>query len=259
MNDLRFSEYFMYTQYSLSTFENCPLKFKMRYLENLKWNGINLPEVKERLELGNDFHLLAYRYFMGIEKGVIEVSDELLMWMNNLINDFKINEDYIYLPEYKLRLSLEDLKLEANFDLLIVKEDSIEIWDWKTHDNNSGKSKGNSANRLIESLQTKVYMFVLNELSSLIYGEKLGSEKISMHYWQPSPPKVLTEIKYSKEMHNQFRNILKGKIDKINCYDYSYFDKGLFIKHCKECEFNWFCNKERIDFNSINQGMDLSG
>ena len=39
MKDLRFVHYFLFTQHSLSTFEKCPLKFKKRYLENLKWDN----------------------------------------------------------------------------------------------------------------------------------------------------------------------------------------------------------------------------
>jgi len=46
---------------------------------------------------------------------------------------FPKTDDALYLPEYKLRMAKGTLRLEANFDLLVIKKDGIEIWDWKTH------------------------------------------------------------------------------------------------------------------------------
>lgn len=258
MSDLRFADHFFYTQYSLSTFDNCPLKFKKRYLENLKWNSIPEPDIKKRLETGNDFHLLAYRYFMDIEQGLDAVSEELGTWLDNLKKNFKIRQDYIYLPEHKLRMSHASLKLEANFDLLIVKENSIEIWDWKTHGNNIGNNKINTSINLGESLQTIVYLFVLKELSSLVAGKELECERITMYYWQPNPPRIQVGINYSEQLHEQFRHILEGKINKISKCDYNNFDKELYRKHCKFCEFNWCCNSESVDFNEVKEMDDFN-
>jgi len=69
-NDLRFFNYFLFTQQSISTFEKCPLKFKKRYLEGLKWKNVISEEAKRRLEMGENFHLMARRYFLGIDTGL---------------------------------------------------------------------------------------------------------------------------------------------------------------------------------------------
>lgn len=260
MNDLRFAEYFLFTQQSLATFERCPLKFKKRYLESLKWDNFPDEEIKKRLEMGNDFHLLAYRYFLGVDTGLSEKTegfDELDSWMNSLEDKFKKEEGRKYLPEYKLRMAKGLLRLEANFDLLIV-DDKLEIWDWKTHGKESKQEqRGVKANKYKKSLQTMVYLFVLKEQSERITGKQIKCENISMYYWQPDPPEVLTQIIYNDEMHNTYREVLQNKIRVILQYDFSTFDKALYEKNCKYCEFNWFCNNQRVDFNVIEEDEDF--
>lgn len=261
MSDLRFAEYFLFTQQSLATFDKCPLKFKKRYLENLKWDNFPDEEIKKRLEMGNNFHLLAYRHFLGIDTGLSERTEgfkELNSWLKSLQSKFTKDENRKYLPEYKLRMAKGVLRLEANFDLLIIAEDTIEIWDWKTHGKeNKQENKVVKRNKYKNSLQSMVYLFVLKEQVERITEKQIKCENISMHYWQPDPPEVLTDIRYSDEMHNTYREILRNKIRGILEYDYSKFEKALYEKSCKYCEFNWFCNNEKVDFNAIEEDEDF--
>lgn len=261
MKDLRFAQYFLFTQQSLATYERCPLKFKKRYLENLKWENFPDEEIKKRLEMGNNFHLLAHRYFLGIDTGLSEKTegfDELDSWINSLKNKFKKEDGRKYLPEYKLRIAKGLLRLEANFDLVIVDQDKIEIWDWKTHGKkNKLEQKEIRANKYNKSLQSIVYLFVLKEQSERITGRDINCENITMYYWQPDPPEVLTEIRYSDEKHNTYRELLQNKIRGILQYDFSTFDKALYEKNCKYCEFNWFCNNQRIDFKVLEEDEDF--
>ena len=259
VRDLRFAHHFLYTQHSLATFDSCPMKFRKRYLENLKWDTFPDESIRKNIEMGNSFHLLAHRYFMGIEPAPAEAYEEfpeLERWMKNLADGFKINPDFRYLPEYKLRMSSGEVKLEANFDLLIVKGDQIEIWDWKTH----GGGKRNNRDvgkRLRGSLQTMVYMYVLKEQSRLVAGKEVKASGISMHYWQPEPAMTLADIMYDDLLHEQFGRIIKGKIHNILSYDYESFNKEKYSKHCRVCEFNWYCNNDRVDFSAIREDEDL--
>lgn len=253
-------ENFLFTQYSIATFDNCPLKFKKRYLENLKWESVPDEDIKKRLEMGNSFHLLARRYFMGIDTGLESVSEdcsELNIWIENLKKSFKLQPDAVYLPEHKLRMVSGKLKLEANFDLLVVNKSGIQIWDWKTHGERTGKKSALDGKRLKESLQTMVYLFVLKEQCKLVTDGELECENITMDYWQPDPPRVIAQIKYNSSMHEQFRQGLEAKVQYILEYDYSTFDKGLYSKHCRFCEFNWFCNNERVDFKALDESDDF--
>jgi len=68
-NDLRFFNYFLFTSSPYPPWK-CPLKFKKRYLEGLKWKNVISEEAKRRLEMGENFHLMARRYFLGIDTGL---------------------------------------------------------------------------------------------------------------------------------------------------------------------------------------------
>jgi CRISPR/Cas system-associated exonuclease Cas4 (RecB family) len=258
INRIRLADYFLFTQHSLSTFDSCPLKFKKRYAENLKWDSYPDEAVRKRLEMGNDFHLLAHRYFMGIEPGreLTDKEEELDSWVESLQRNFQRETGVRYLPEYKLRMVSENLRLEANFDLILYREGTLQIWDWKTHSDPGRKSR-NAEGKLTESLQTKVYLFVLKELCSLAAGEEIPCERISMHYWQPRPPRTLAEIRYSPQMHEEYRGLLEAKIHTILNYDYTDFNRELYRSHCKFCEFNWFCNKEKVDFQAMEEDEDF--
>lgn len=267
MQDLRYLEYFLFTQHSLSTFDKCPLKFKKRYLEGLKWDSIPKEDVVKSLEMGNNFHLMAQRYFMGVETGLtkdIYGYEELEGWMNSLKNKFNKN-DGEYLPEYKLRMSKGILRLEANFDLLLIKEDKIEIWDWKTHGKEQKEKvveRGvinplQTEKKLRESFQTIVYLFVLKEMGHKVLGKEIRSEDIKMLYWQPEPQKILAEVQYSDKTHEIYKEIIHNMINGILNYDYSNFNKELYRKNCKYCEFNWFCNNERVDFEALKEDEDF--
>ena len=263
MTDLRFADYFLFTQHSLDTFYKCPLKFKKRYMENLKWDSFPDDEVKKSLELGSNFHLLAYRYFMGIDTGLTEDIEgflELRNWMEALMQTFPKVKGHSYYPEHKIRMSRDLLRLEANIDLIVIKGDNIDIWDWKTHGNSKAKKAKREAAVSLkhkESLQTIVYMFVLMEQCERLFGRKFEPGNIRMCYWQPDPPLVLTEIIYGSSMHGNFKEILEEKIKGILSYDYKTFDKSLFQKSCKYCEFNWFCNNERVDFEAVKEDEDF--
>lgn len=254
--DVRFSPYFLFTQYSLATFDKCPLKFKKRYIENLKWEGFPDEMIRRQLENGRDFHLLSYRYFSGVDTEVDEKSD-LGIWMKKLKEYFKIEKDKIYLPEYKIRMAEDEMRLEANFDLLIVDNGHIHIYDWKTHSDKKTRNPKKEAERLNNSLQTMVYMYVLGENSQIITGEKIPLSNIKMSYWQPEEPNIITTINYNEQKHLKFKYTLEDKIKYIMGYDYSNFDKNQHINYCKYCEFNWLCNGQKVDFNTIREHDDF--
>ena len=247
INQSKALEDFIFTQQSLTTFENCPLKFKKRYIDKLRWDGMPGEEARRRVELGNDFHLLARRYFLGIDTGlslVTSENDELNRWMESLEKNFKLDPNARYLPEYKLRIINSEFRLEANFDLLIINGNTIQIWDWKTQ-LGEGPQKEISSAKWIDSLQSIVYLFVLKEQMPYLLGGSMEYEKISMRYWQPDPPKVLAEIIYHDELHKEYCETLKRKIQNVLQYDYSGFDKDHHNGHCRYCEFNRLCNGEQ--------------
>lgn len=248
MKDIRNSPQFFYTQQSLAAFETCPLKFRKRYMEGLRWDSQPDENARTAMERGNSFHILVQRYFLGVERGLNENAKDFEIldgWMRSLESFFEIRPDAVYLPEYALRTDADGLRLEANFDLVVVKDGCLEIWDWKTHAEQTESGFKNLKTRLEKSLQTMVYLFVLKERAGILAGKSTEANRISMKYWQPEPPHIIAEIYYDAKKHENFRKHLRQLVNKIAAYDYSNFDKALYAKQCKYCEFNWYCNRSR--------------
>lgn len=215
-------------QSSLRDYLNCQYKYKLKYMDNIHWfQG----ELKNSFDLGNDFHIIAQRYFLGIETEYIE-DENLQKWYKDLKKFFPIDSTYEYLPEYELRYNELGLKLMAKYDLLILKPTELIIVDWKTN-----KAKLNEQEK-VEDIQTKVYLFILANCLSLFPTYKYSLNNIKMIYWQGNYIENAIEINYSFEKNLKYKEYLLNLVEDIN--------NSNFIqnkKHCNYCEFNVFCNK----------------
>lgn len=241
--ELKDKKYFYFTQNSLNTFKNCPFKFKKKYIDNIKWqeedSGLNL----EHIELGTDFHKIAERYFMKIPTYEESFRDNEVLFLayKNLVNKFPLNLKFNYYPEYSIRYSDKDIRLQANIDLIIIKENSIEIWDWKTNANTNSK-------KYIESLQTKIYMMVVKKCCKNIFGRDFS--EIKMTYFSPENNLEIGSITYSDEKYKKDEKYICNLIEKIYNFNWDEFNRDKFKSQCKFCEFNLFCNTVKPDMKT---------
>lgn len=236
---------FYHTRQSLEAFDSCPLRFYKRYYEGLRWDKALDAEDRAAIQRGNDFHMLARRYFLGVNCGLEDGAGDheiLAGWLNDLKGSFALRGDARYLPEYKLRYEGGGIRLEANFDLVVERDGKLEIWDWKTHagDTPDGASY---RERLEKSLQTMVYLYTLRERSADVFGREFDFTDIFMFYWQPEPAQVIACVTYSGLLHERFGSRLRQLVKSMEAFDSKSFDKSLYSKHCKYCEFNCFCNR----------------
>ena len=246
--DLQDKKYFYFTQNSLNTFKNCPFKFKKKYIDNIKWQEEESSDMVEHIEFGLDFHKLAQRHFSNIP--VFEESfredEKLFLAYKNLVDYFPINSEFKYYPEYSIRYSKDDIRLEANIDLIIVGEDFVEIWDWKTNAKMDEK-------KYLDSLQTKVYMYVLKKCLSDIFGKDFSN--IKMTYFSPENKCEIASVTYSDEKLKKDEKYIRNLIEKVYNYNWDEFNREEFKKHCKFCEFNLFCssvkNETKYEFGSL--------
>jgi len=239
---------FVFTQQSIKTFETCPMKFKRIYIDGYKWQPLLNEDERDRIERGNDFHLAAHRYFLNIDTGVDvkEENSDLPLWLDSLKQRFCMDGSKKYLSEYKLRFIGNGLRLEANYDLIIIDNSTMEIWDWKTGGEENNDKKSALSRMYKGSLQTMVYMLVLKENAKFLAGRDVSSEEISMNYWRPYPAEVLARIEYSNELHAMYTDALKSKTEAIKNFDYDCFDSSIYDKNCKYCEYEWLCQSEGI-------------
>lgn len=246
MLDIRKLDYFYYSQNSLNSFIKCPLKFKLKYIEGICWKSDFTAEEDyyKSIEKGLNFHLICERYFSRIPVGEINEDKDLIKWTNSLKNKVPIKDKNTYLTEYEIKITKGDIRLQAKYDLIVITEEKkVQIWDWKTENRKLSKSE------MEKRIQTIVYMYVLRESIAKILGLNLKAEDIEMIFWQPQYEEEVIKVIYSEEIHRKNERFLKDILGRIKKYDfYTDFNKALYISHCKFCEFNYFCNNQKVNF-----------
>lgn len=243
-------ENFLFSQNSINTYRSCPLKFKFKYVDKLNWkqDDEGSRDYYENLKLGSDFHLICERYFSNIPTGIEFLNnEEFNIWLEKIKRLIPIKDDKQYLPEYEVRYSLNNFKIQAKFDLVVVDKDSISIWDWKTE------------NRKIEykdvenRVQTLVYLFLASETIGKIYNLDIDYENIKLSYYQPEYYNEPITITYSNEKHNINKKQLESYIGNILNTNYDEEKNIKNIKHCKFCEFNKLCNNEAVNYSTLEE------
>ncbi|WP_195945561.1 PD-(D/E)XK nuclease family protein [Paraclostridium bifermentans] len=245
-------ENFLFSQNSINTYRSCPLKFKFKYVDKLNWkqDDEGSRDYYENLKLGSDFHLICERYFSNIPTGIEFLNnEEFNIWLEKIKRLIPLKDNKLYLPEYEVRYSLNNFKIQAKFDLVVVDKDSISIWDWKTE------------NRKIEykdvenRVQTLVYLFLASETIGKIYNLDIDYENIKLSYYQPEYYNEPITITYSNEKHNINKKQLENYIENILNTNYDEEKNIKNIKHCKFCEFNKLCNNEAVNYSTLEEDI----
>ncbi|MBC2581057.1 PD-(D/E)XK nuclease family protein [Clostridium sp. DJ247] len=251
MIDVRKLKYFYYSQNSLNTFYKCPLKFKLKYIDNMSWRNDSPMDrgYNEGIKLGLDFHLMCERYFSDIPLGNCVDNSVILNWVKALKDRFILQKDYIYLPEYEIKMKKKSIRLQAKYDLIIITpEGRVEIWDWKT------ENRKLSLKEMEQRFQTMVYMYVLKEEIKNLFNIDIIAENIKMFFWQPLYADDIIAISYSGEKHTANEIGIEMIIKTIDNYNFlKDFNKTLYYKNCRFCEFNYFCNNETVNFNFLEE------
>lgn len=244
-------KYFVYSQNSLNTYKSCPFKFKYKYIDNINWkyDDLGSREYYDSLKYGRDFHLLCERYFSNIPLGKIE-DKNFNKWINKIKDILPIKEESIYLPEYEMNINLNGRSIVAKVDLVIVEKDKINLWDWKTE--NQEITHKNALNRM----QSTVYMFLAEEIIRKNFYSDYKIENISMNYYQPALDNKPVIINYNEKLHEENKMKILNNINNIentDFYDEDNINKNL--NHCKYCEFNKLCNSETVNYEILEEDI----
>ncbi|MHC1683795.1 MAG: PD-(D/E)XK nuclease family protein [Clostridiaceae bacterium] len=231
----------IYSQNSLNTYIQCPFKFFLKYKKSLSWkkDDDSDKEYFNSLESGLNFHMICERYYSNLPTGVGEGS-EFYTWLERVKEVVPIEDGVRYLPEFEIRYNFENFILFSKLDLLKVSSDKIEIYDWKTENRILTYEK--ARNRL----QTIIYLFIIGENAKLVYDEEIELDSITMNYYQPNLDAEPIVIRYNQEKHLENKAYIKGILSKINDLDEQTMVKN--HKHCKICEFNYYCNNDIVEF-----------
>lgn len=231
---------------SLRIYQTCPLRFKFRYLDNLYLSrpAIATEEDRMAIERGEHFHLMARRYYAGLDPATVAdpvEQQQLDHWMGLLQGFLPRSFDRIFYPELELRLNRPDMRLMAKFDLVAVDPDGrATIYDWKT------ERKMPRRPYLVKSMQTLVYRYMLCAAGGAY--SPLGRfrpEQISMIYWNPIHVDRWERFEYSEAQYRLDEEHLQRLIAQILSTPPERFTATPEQAVCTRCEYQMLCHGRR--------------
>jgi CRISPR/Cas system-associated exonuclease Cas4 (RecB family) len=240
---------FQFSQSSLQDFDTCPRRFKLRYLDKLRWPAVESEPVEaaERLaELGQDFHRLVQQHLVGLDVETLDASlenaaAELQGWWQNYLahRPAPLAESQIY-PELALSTPLRGYRLLARFDVLAAQPDgTFAIIDWKT-------SEQKPAREVLEQrMQTHVYPYVLATAGAAFNkGRPIKPAAIKMIYWYPQYPTEPEIFDYNQKLLRRDERLLSDLIEQVKqAAERDDFPLVESQKPCTYCIYRSLCNR----------------
>ena len=214
----------IYSPNMLKTFEECPQKFFLKYIEH-----VSLPQRSTIFEKGKKIHALANYYLNGeiIEKmEKILTVDEKLAWEALKSSEyFKLN---VFNTEYNLSCKVDKYWIGGRLDALMHQEKDYYILDYKT---------GQLPQNAEQDFQTIVYLLA----SDKFLQKKGGYNSLKFIYLGLKESKE-KEIILTSELKKQYEEKIIETCKKI---DLAAFPKAFAQKkeRCQKCEYLKFCNQ----------------
>ena len=233
----------------LTSFLACQRQFHLRFQQRLPWPQQPLEEkVEANLSLGQTFHQLLERHFLGLDVAAEAMASPRL---RNWWLAFKQFEPSLpngrFLPELTLTTPLlhtdkGSYLLNGRFDLLIVSEDSqstpfAHLFDWKT-----GRPRPESSLR--HDWQTRLYLAMLAESSRAILGTAapLAPDQIAITYWYVSEPDAPRTLRYSTAQHAQNWADLQAIAAQMDAA--SNWPRTDDLTLCLHCPYQAYCGRQ---------------
>lgn len=235
----------VYSQSSLQDYEDCHLRHHLKYTVRLAWPAVvaePLQHFEATTQRGADFHHLIHQHYLGVPPVVIErsINDEAVRrwWDAYLQSDYAYHqiEADVY-PEMTLQTTLNDARLIAKFDLLIITPEQVLIVDWKTAE------KHPTRDHILNRWQTRLYPYIVTEAISELAGREVTPEQVMMVYWFANFPNQPIMISHSSERHSETHQQLQAIISDIESQDLNHIEKTPHLHHCTYCVYRSYCER----------------
>lgn len=255
-----------FSQESLQDYLECPRRFQLRYLLGIR-DPAPLAEppadADRALARGVAFHRLVRQHCLGLppERITATIDDaELMRWWQAYLTHHPVDLRLPHFPEINLSATLNGHRLLARYDLLVVAEDRVIIFDWKT----SAQRPPDHALR--RRMQTIVYPYVLVRAGAAFHqGIPLRPEQIEMRYWFAQFPDQPAIFSYSAAQMEEDERFLAALIDEIDSRDpASSWPLTDEIKRCSWCAYRALCDRgeagmvEEMETEAWEEDLSLS-
>ena len=223
----------------LDAFSICRRRFQLRYLEKVPWPAMSTdPEVEKAKRLGEKFHQMVRRHFLGVPG---EAGDETQLeeWWNGFLAwESQLPSGNRY-PEFTITVPLGNHYLTGRMDLLIVEETRVHIFDWKTT-----KLPGNRE-QLWNDLQTKFYLTLVVKGAASI-GRAIDPEEVALSYWYAHDPPQIVVLQHDATRQERYWKELQesaARIDHMLDTEVSW-PLTEDLSACRRCPYQIICQRE---------------
>jgi CRISPR/Cas system-associated exonuclease Cas4 (RecB family) len=242
---------FTFSQSSLQDYVDCPRRFQLHYIQQVKWPAIESASVaeNERHQIeGQIFHRMIQQYYLGLpaEKiATIASTESLRRWWENFIAHGPKLDGFETMTELSMSARIGKHRIMAKYDLVASKDNHHAIvYDWKTY------RKRPKRDFMADRLQTKVYFSLLHHSGGTTGRlSRTNHEKVEMVYWFaefPSSPEVFTSpVDQSSQTWQSLEQIV-NEIDSRQSFPLAEEEK-----FCSLCIYRSFCDR------GIRAGEDL--
>lgn len=189
-----------FSRHKLATFLACQRRFQLRYLQEYPWPAE--PQAaggREATRRGEQFHRLLQRHFLGLKVPDPGVGDpELHRWWDTFRQEGPLLPAGERLPEVTLTVPVGRHLLTGRFDLLVLEEETVHIYDWKT-------TAPHPQAALRQNWQTRLYLALAVEGGSALYPgtRTVEPEQVALTYWFVRAPAESVTLRYDAETHKQ--------------------------------------------------------
>lgn len=186
------------SQGRIATFLACRRRFQLRYIQQLDWPTPPLDEPAAQAQyLGQRFHQLLQRHFLGLPVDEeTAAAPELHQWWQAFKTEGPTLPAGRPLPEISLTVPIDGLLLTGRFDLLVLGEERIDLFDWKTD------ARPRPEAVLRQELQTRLYLALAAEGSRALE-HTVEPEGVRLTYWYANEPAAAVTIVYDRTWHTQ--------------------------------------------------------
>lgn len=238
---------FDFSQSNLKDYLDCPYRFYLRYILGTKWPALLVDdalEFEQHGQAGARFHRLIQQYLLGIpeprlnEIAESDLNPDFLQWWEHFLDFVPPHLQGIRYPEMTLSTKLGEYRLVAKYDLILILDEKLLIFDWKTSRNPPKKTW------LLDRVQTRLYRMILTQSGGNLSSKgSINPEDIIMNYWFTANPSILVSLPYSKKAFQEdvtfFREVIQEILDRKEENFYRTED----LKKCRYCVYRSHCDR----------------
>lgn len=213
---------------SLQDYQDCPLRFELRYIRQLRWPA---REGTEAMETGNQVHRMVQQALLGFPRDLLPavIADfetvDVLQLIDRLTSELGDAKRFV---EHSVSLRFNDVDYTGKFDLLyILPDNNALIFDWKTDLHFRPES-------FDDRVQTRLYLWMAQRL----YGCPVATLKVvslrdgRMRTIQADMAKIST---YERE--------IDALVREITAIEPGAFQQTTDVVRCRYCTYKHYCRR----------------